>query len=194
MRSGGAGWTRSARSTSPCAARGPAPASPASTAISRTRTRERWMAVRPLLQAMDDRFRPPMPLDRLAAALRETAQDLCGDARLVRARRPHGGRAACRAGSGRRRARPGARRRRMAARAPPDARRTAGAPALWRPPARLHLGPARSAAAEGRSAHPRRAQRRRLAGPAGARSVAGAEGPRRARPAGPRLSHRPRRP
>jgi ATP-dependent helicase/nuclease subunit B len=38
-----------------------------------------WLAIRPLLQAMAVRFTPPMTLDRLAAALRETAQDLCGD-------------------------------------------------------------------------------------------------------------------
>ena len=70
-----------------------------------------------------------------------------------------------------------------------DAQR--GAPALWRASAHLHLGPARGAAAACRSDDPRRAQRRRLAGAARARSLACAADPRRARPAGARASDRP---
>jgi ATP-dependent helicase/nuclease subunit B len=38
-----------------------------------------WAAVRPLLAAMAQRFRPPLALDQLAGALRETAQALCGE-------------------------------------------------------------------------------------------------------------------
>ncbi|HJS40301.1 MAG TPA: PD-(D/E)XK nuclease family protein [Sphingomicrobium sp.] len=38
-----------------------------------------WRKVRPLLQAMADRFQGPLTLDRLAAALRETATALTGD-------------------------------------------------------------------------------------------------------------------
>jgi ATP-dependent helicase/nuclease subunit B len=38
-----------------------------------------WAAVRPLLAAMEQRFRPLMPLGGFAAALRETAQALCGE-------------------------------------------------------------------------------------------------------------------
>ena len=38
-----------------------------------------WRKVRPLLRAMADRFEAPLTLDRLAAALRETANALTGD-------------------------------------------------------------------------------------------------------------------
>ena len=64
------------------------------------------------------------------------------------------------------------------------------APALWWPPAHLHLGLARSAAAARRPGRARRSQRRRLAGLARARPVAAAEGPRRAQHADARQPHR----
>ena len=38
-----------------------------------------WKLVRLRLQAMEERFKPPLSLDRLASALRETAEALCGD-------------------------------------------------------------------------------------------------------------------
>ena len=59
-------------------------------------------------------------------------------------------------------------RRRCRAAPSPAARRTRGAAALWRAPAHLHLGPARSAASARRPGGPRRPQRRRVAGAAGA--------------------------
>ena len=105
---------------------------------------------------------------------------------------PHGGRAARRAAGA---ARGGAALTVAAEDAVPllrqllDERR--GAAALWRPSAHVHLGPARSAAAAGRSDGARRAQRGRLAGAAGARPVAGAEDPRQPRHAGARVPHRP---
>jgi ATP-dependent helicase/nuclease subunit B len=43
------------------------------------RDRAAWATVRPLLQAMEQRFQAPMSLDQLARSLRETAKDLCGD-------------------------------------------------------------------------------------------------------------------
>jgi len=38
-----------------------------------------WQTARPLLQAIEERFHAPLSLDRLADALRESAQALCGD-------------------------------------------------------------------------------------------------------------------
>jgi ATP-dependent helicase/nuclease subunit B len=102
----------------------------------------------------------------LAAALRDRRRTRSPAMPPGAARRPHGRRAHRRARS--------ARRARARCSTADDAvpmlraaaRRDAGPPALWRPSAHLHLGPARSAAAAGRPDDPRRAERGRLAGAA----------------------------
>ena len=132
-------------------------------------------------------------LPALLAALREAATRLAGDSAW--SGRPGGPPPIC-SPSWRRRRCEGP--ERIEAAHLPDMlerlmRGRGGAPALRPASAHRHLGPARGAAAACRSAHPRRAERRRLARLARARSLAGAADPRRARPALARAADRPRR-
>ena len=150
----------------------------------------------PLLRPLERGLRDGAPaLPALLAALREAASRAGRRRGLGRPGRPRRRRAARRrrAGGGAR-ARSGSGRRSLPALLEQLMAAVAVRPPYGQHPRIFIWGLHRGAAAAGRSDRPRRAQRRRLAGAAGARSLAGAAAPRRARPAVAGAADRPRRP